>query len=27
LFRAGMGSTPGEYCESFLRDAYLGALR
>jgi AraC-like DNA-binding protein len=26
-FRAVMGSTPGEYRESFLRDAYLGALR
>jgi len=26
-FRAVMGSTPGEYRESFLRDATLGALR
>jgi AraC-like DNA-binding protein len=26
-FRAVMGSTPGEYRESYLRDAYLGALR
>jgi len=26
-FRAVMGSTPGEYRESYLRDAYLAALR
>jgi AraC-like DNA-binding protein len=26
-FRAVMGSTPGEYRESYLRDAYLSALR
>lgn len=26
-FRAVMGSTPGEYRASYLRDAYLGALR
>jgi AraC-like DNA-binding protein len=26
-FRAVMGSTPGEYRESYLRDAHLGALR
>ena len=26
-FRAVMGSTPGEYRESYLRDSYLGALR